>query len=158
VGQAQGTKVVDLNSIRLYLPDDALRQRLGNDAAPLAEYIKSLEKETAAYWDKAGKPKAKGLFIAVGVKPGKKARVWCEAVDGDIPAETITKLAERLDGVPALAVKQGPIAFAVEIKLWGQKPGKFPELPKAWRQAAKKSKQPLMIPDGLFQVVWPDER
>src|SRR5207244_1633853 len=91
-GQAQETKVVDLNSIRLYLPDDALKQRLGDDASPLADYIKSLQKETAAFWDKAEKPKAKGLFVAVGVKPGKKARVWCEAVDGEIPAETLTKL------------------------------------------------------------------
>jgi hypothetical protein len=157
-GQAQEAKVVDLDSIRLYLPEDALRQRLGEDASPLAAYIKSLQKETAAFWDKAGKPKAKGLFVAVGVKPGKKARVWCEAVDGEIPTETLTKLEEKLGEVPAVAVKQGPIAFAVEIKLWGQKPEKFPELPKAWREAGQKSKEPLMVPDGLFKVVWPDDR
>jgi hypothetical protein len=156
--QAQETKVVDLNSIRLYLPNDALKQRLGGDASPLADYIKSLQKETAAFWNKTEKPKAKGLFVAVGVKPGKKARVWCEAVDGEIPAETLTELDKKLAEVPPVAVKQGPIAFAVEIKLWGQKPEKFPKMPKAWSEAAKKSEKPLMIPDGLFKVVWPDER
>jgi hypothetical protein len=157
-GQAQETKVVDLNRVRLYLPDAALRQRLGDDASPLADYSKSLHKETAAYWDRAEKPKAKGLFVVVGMKPGKKARVWCEAVDGEIPPEALTKLEKKLGDLPAVAVKQGPIAFAVEMKLWGRTPEKFPEMPKTWVEAAKMSKEPLMIPDGLFKVVWPDER
>jgi hypothetical protein len=157
VVQAQEKKVVELNSIRLYLPDKALRQRLGDDASPLADYIKALQKEAAAFWEKGEQPMAKGLLIAVGVKPGNKARVWCDAVDGEIPAETLTKLEEKLGGVPAVAVKEGPIAFAIEIKLWGQTPAKFPELPKAWSEAAKKSKEPLMVPDGLFKVIWADE-
>ena len=55
-----------------------------------------------------------------------------------------------------MAVKEGPIAFAVEIRLWGQRLGRFPEMPKAWVEAAKKSKEPLMVPDGLFKVVWPE--
>ena len=114
-------------------------------------------RRTPAFWNKTEKPKAKGV-VAVGVKPGKKARVWCEAVDGDIPPETLTELDKKLGDVPPVAVKQGPIAFAVEIKLSGQKPEKFPEMPEAWSEAAKKSKEPLMIPDGLFKVVWPDER
>jgi hypothetical protein len=150
--------MVELNSIRLYLPDNLLRQRLGDDASPLTGYIKAMQKEMAAFWDKAEKPKAKGLFVAVGVKPGKKPRVWCEAVDGEIPTATLAKLEEKLRAVPAVAVKQGPIAFAVEINLRGQKPEKFPELPNAWREAGKKSKEPLMVPDGLFKVVWPDEK
>jgi hypothetical protein len=158
VGHAQEKKVVELNSIRLYLPDATLRQRLGDDATPLAGYIKSLQKEGDAFWAKAEQPKAKGLLVAVGVKPGKKARVWCDAVDGEIPAETLARLEKKLAEVPAVAVQQGPIAFAVEIKLWGAKPEKFPEMPKAWVEAAKKSKERLLVPDALFQIVWPDER
>jgi hypothetical protein len=156
VSQAQEPKVVDLNSVRLYLPDETLRQRLGDNVSPLGEYIKLLQKETAAFCDKAEKPKAKGLLITVGVKPGKKARVWCDAVDGEVPAETLAQLEKKLEEVAPVAIKHGPIAFAVEIKLWGQKPEKFPEMPKAWKEAAKKSKEPLLIPDGLFKAIWPD--
>ena len=155
-GRADEKKVVDLNSIRLYLPDAALRQRLGADASPLAKYIKALQTELTAFWQKADQPKAKGLLVAVGVKPGKKSRVWCDAIEGQIPAEVLAKLEKRLAAVPAVAVKEGPIAFAVEIRLWGQKLGRFPEMPKAWVEAAKKSKEPLMVPDGLFKVVWPE--
>jgi hypothetical protein len=29
-------------------------------------------------------------------------------------------------------------------------------MPKAWVEAAKNSKKPLVVPDGLFTVVWPE--
>jgi len=154
--QGQEKKMIDVNSIRLYLPDAALRERLGDDVSPLAKYIKALEKETATFWEKSEQPKAKGLLIAIGVKPGNKARVWCEAVDGEVPAEILAKLEKKLGEVSAVRVKQAPVAFAIEIKLWGQKPERFPEMPKAWAEAAKKSKAPLLVPDGLFKVIWPD--
>jgi hypothetical protein len=156
IAHAQEKKVVELNSVRLYLPDDLLKERLGSDVKPVAEYIKALEKEAAAFWAKTEQPKAKGLLIAVGVKPGKSARVWCDSIDGDIPAETLTKLEKKLGEVAAVDVKEGPIAFALEVKLWEQKPDKFPEMPKAWAEAAKKQKEPLMIPDGLFKHIWAD--
>jgi hypothetical protein len=155
VGHAQEKKVVELNSIRLYLPDDKLRQRIG-EADPLVTYIKAIQKEAETFWAKADQPKAKGLLIVVGVKPDKKAKVWCEAVDGEIPADTLTKLEKQLSEIAPVTVKDGPIAFAVEVKLSGQKPEKFPEMPKAWAEAAKKSKEPLLVPDGLFKVIWPD--
>jgi hypothetical protein len=154
--RAEEKKLIETNSIRLYLPDDKLRQRIGDDVDPLVNYIKALQKETAAFWEKADQPKAKGLLIAVGVKPDGKVKVWCDAVDGDIPTDLLSKLEKRLDEVPAVAVKRGPIAFAIELRLWQQQPVKFPEMPKAWIEAAQGSKEPLLVPDELFKVVWPD--
>ena len=156
MGHAQERKIVELNSVRLYSPDAALRQRIGDDATPLGHYIEALQQEVAVFWEHAPQPKAKGLLVAVGVKPGKRVRAWCDPVDGEIPAETLSRLERRLGQVPALAVRQGPIAFALELKLWGQNPGRFPELPKAWVEAAKHSKAPLTIPDALFKVLWPE--
>jgi hypothetical protein len=132
-----------------------LRQRLGN-VEPLVAYIKAVQNETALFWAKEEKPNAKGLFIAIGVKPGKKSKFWCEAVDGEILAATLSKLEKRLAAVEPVAAKSGPIAFALEIKFRGQQPAKFPEMPKAWADAAKNIKTPLLIPDELFKVVWPD--
>jgi len=147
--------VAEVSRIRLYLPDKLLRQRVG-DADPLVVYIKSLQKETGAFWEKAEKPNAKGLLLVVGVKPDKKAKVWCQAVEGEIPATTLSQFEKQLSALAPVAVKEGPIAFALEIKLAGQQPAKFPEMPKAWADAAKDAKTPLQIPDGLFKVVWPD--
>jgi hypothetical protein len=156
VCQAQEKKAIEVSRIRLYLPDAPLRQRIGKDVTPLADYVKSLEKEITSFWEETEQPKAKGLLVAVGIKPGKKSRLWCDAIEGEIPAEMLSKLEKKLAEVPTIAVKEAPIAFALEVRLWGQKPDKFPEIPKAWVDAAKKSKVPLMIPDELFKVVWPE--
>jgi len=152
VGHAQEKSVVELNSVRLYLPDEDMRERAG-DATPLANYVKALQKEATAFWEKAPRPEAKGVLVAVGVKPGKKARVWCDPVDGAIPVATLAQLERKLGEVPAVAVKRGPIAFALEINLRGQKPKEFPGAPKAWAEAAKKANKPLTIPDDLFQII-----
>jgi hypothetical protein len=149
-------KMVELNSIRLYLPDDLLRQRLGDDVTPLADYMKALQQKLGEFWAKGEYEKAKGLFVAVGVKPNQRVRVWCDAVDGEIPPETLAKLEKTLADVPSVAVKNGPIAFALEVKLGGQTPEKFPVFPNVWTDAAKASKQPLMVPDVMFKAVWAD--
>lgn len=153
--QVAEKKVVELNTVRLYLPDDILRQRLSN-ATILADYIKSLQNSVTAFWKNAEDVKAKGLLLAVGVSPERKARVWCDAVDGEISNEVLARLEKELGDVPPVAVKNGPIAFALELNLWGQKPQNFPETPKAWANAAQKAGRALGIPDELFTVVWPD--
>jgi hypothetical protein len=52
--------------------------------------------------------------------------------------------------------KNGPIAFALELGLRGEMPEEFPVMPQSWTDAAKASKEPLLVPDGLFKVIWPD--
>jgi len=59
--------------VRLYLPDSELHRRLGDDATPLADYIKVLVSTTTEFWKKSAEPEAKGLLIAVGIKPGKRS-------------------------------------------------------------------------------------
>jgi hypothetical protein len=54
-------------------------------------------------------------------------------------------------------LKKGPAGFALEANLFGQKPGKFPEFPQVWIDAAKKSETKLLLPpDELFKSIWPD--
>ena len=149
-------KIVEMNSLRLYLPDALLRQRLSDDVTSLARFVEALQREISVYWDKAGPPKAKGLIIAIGVKPNGKVRAWCEAVEGEIAADKLAELEKVLSQMPALAVKDGPIAIALQMSINGQIPAKFPEGPKVWADAAKQAREPLMIPDGLFKVIWPD--
>ncbi len=152
LGVGQEKKAVELNQIRLYLTDEVFSERVGGDVTALTNYIKALQKESAIFWEKVEQPNAKGLLIAVGVKPGNKAKVWCDFIDGKIPKDMIAKLEKKLTEVPAIAVKK-PIAFGLELKLWGQTPDKFPVFPQAWVEV---SKDPLMIPDELFPVIWPD--
>ncbi len=150
-------KAVELSQLRLYVPNPEMPKRVGNDVKPLVSYIKALEKAAADCLAGEKLPKAKGLLIAVGVKPGKKARVWCEGVEGEIPAPVLRKLERELAKVEAIPVKGGPVAFGMEVRLNGQRVGRFPEFPAAWLEAARRSGTKLLVPpDELFKVIWPD--
>lgn len=147
--------MVEVKGIRLYLPEAEMQRRLDTSIEAFAQYIQALEKETTAHTEASGAPEAKGLLIAVGVKPGNKSRVWCEAVDGQIPPDILQKLESRLSAVPAIELKSGPVAFAIEIQFAGQKVEKFPVAPKVWLDASKNNRA-LTIPDNLFKAIWPE--
>lgn len=146
-----------VSMVRLYLPDDLMAQRV-NNVQPLSDYLKSVEQRTDEFWKKNEKPAAKGLLIVVGVKPGGKSRVWCESVEADaqIDETTIQALQKELEAISPVAVQNGPIAVALNYCFTGDRSVKFPVLPKVWSDAAKSSKEDLMIPDGMFKLVWPD--
>lgn len=150
-------KPADLNQLRLYVPIPQLEDRFGKDVEPLANYIKALQKRTGDLLAKEEKPKAKGLLLAVGIKSKKNTRIWCEAVEGDVPESLLRKLEKELAKVEAVDLKKGPAAFAMEVNLFGQKPRKYPEFPQNWVDVAKKSETKVLVPpDDLFKVIWPD--
>ena len=156
-GRCEEPKPADLNSLRLYVPIPQLEDRFGKDIEPLAKYIKALEKRAGDVLANEKPPKAKGLLIAVGIKSKKVTRVWCEGVDGDVPAELLQTLEKELAKVEAVDLQKGPAGFAMEVNLFGQKPDKYPEFPRSWVEAAKKSKTKLLLPpDDLFKSIWPD--
>lgn len=154
---ADEPKPADLNQLRLYVPIPQFRERFGEDVMPLVAYIKSLEKRTGEILAKEKNLPAKGLLIAVGIKSKKSTRVWCEAVDGEAPADLIQKLENELAKIEGIDPKKAPAGFAMEVNVFGRKPDKYPEFPKAWINAAKMTKTMLLIPpDDLFKAIWPD--
>jgi hypothetical protein len=155
---ADGPNPVQLVRLRLYVPIPQLEERFGDDAAgPLSTYIKTLEKRASDVLAVEKPPAAKGLLIAVGIKSKSRTRVWCEAVDGEVPAEVLRRLEAELAKVEAVDLKKGPAGFAMEVKLFGQKPSEYPEFPATWVEAAKKGEMKLLIPpDELFKTIWPD--
>lgn len=118
-------------TIRLFQPSPILVARIGDSATPLAEYIKALDTRNITFWKSAMSARPKVLLIAVGVKPGKVAKVWCEPVEGMVAKDTLARLEAALASVPLLEVKGGPLAFALEVTLAEPGPRAFPELPLA---------------------------
>lgn len=154
---AEESKSVALNQLRLYVPTPELEDRFGKDVVPLTGYIKALERRADEILSKEKPPGAKGLLIAVGIKSRSKTRVWCEAVEGEMPAELLARLEKELGKIEGVDLKKGPAGFAMEVNLFGQKAGKFPEFPQSWVEAAKKGKAKLLVPpDELFKILWPD--
>ena len=156
-GWADEPTPAELNQLRLYVPIPQLEDRFGKDVQPLASYIKALEKRAAEILGQEKRPAAKGLLIAVGIKAKTKTRIWCQGVEGEVPAELLQRLEKQLAKIEAVDLKKAPAGFAMEIRLFGQKPAKYPEFPDSWMEAAKKSETKLLLPpDDLFEIIWPD--
>src|SRR5262245_11474692 len=156
LARAEERSAVKLNSVRLYLPDAQMEERVGADVGPLADYMKALQREAATFWGASKRTAAKGVLAVVGVRPDGKVRAWCDAVGGDVPPDTLERFRLALERVQPVRVKNGPIAFALELGLWDQMPSEFPEMPEAWTAVFRNAKEPLLVPDGLFKVIWPD--
>ncbi len=126
------------------------------DVGSVEDYIKALNKAALSALKDSKSYDAHGVLIAVGVKPGKKVRAWCEAVEGSLPEGLLRDLEAALADVPTVEVKDAPIAFAIQGVLWNRKVKEFPGCPTAWSKAINESGKILDIPDGLFALIWPD--
>ena len=148
--------MIEINSVRLYLPEAEFQRRVGPDATPLTQYIQRLAMETDNFWNGREEPQAGGMLIGVGVGLDRESRSWCEAVAGDLPTDVLKELEEQLDSISPLEVQNGPIAFGIEIRLAGRSGFEFPPFPKLWMEAASQAGSPITIPDGLFELIWPE--
>lgn len=151
-------KVADVDHILLLIPTPELPDRVG-DVEPLANYLKVVWRKVDEVMSttKADEVKAKGLMVIVGIKSKSKVRIWCESIDGVIPAELLRKIEKEVGQLEAIDVKKAPVAFALNMKLFGRQPGKFEKVPVTWAEAAKKHGVDVVIPpDDLFKHIWKD--
>jgi len=126
------------------------------DVSSLKEYVQLFERTASSALADVPQGDACGFLIAVGIKPGKKTMVWCEAVEGSLPEETLKKLETVLGNIPPIEVKDGPVAFMLEGVLWGRTVNTFPKFPSAWSKALVASGRPFSSLDELFKIIWPD--
>ena len=155
-GRADEKAKLDVQLIRLLVPIPEIERRLGtDDVKPLADYTKAVQAAAAEFWAKTPKPKADGLLITIGIKPGKKGQVWCEAVGGEIPADVLKELAAKLSRVPTIDTKEN-FAYSLECRLGDKEATGFPIVPKAWAAATKDAKKPPVVPDEMFPLIWKD--
>lgn len=153
------TPAVALSSIALYQPDSVLQQRLDGVAA-LASYLKTLIKQADSYWASLSGDQAQSGEIVVAIRPGGRARFWCEFSSGTVSEAQITELIGRLSKVEAPVVHGGPVAAVLHLSVWGGSPANQEAarqlyVPKEWRAAIQKSAAPVVMPDGVLDVVWP---
>jgi hypothetical protein len=149
-----------LGALRLYQPDSTLQERFPGGVADLAAYCKTLTWVGTEYFDRLGQEfGSMGILIAVGIKPGKRIRLWCEQVDGDITTDVWQVLVELLEGAGqnVLPVTSGPVACALECLLGAGPSSGFPVVPSIWQEAGRSAAKRLVIPDDLFEIVFPDQ-
>ncbi len=143
-------------SVQLYQTHDELTARMGDESA-MSIYVKQFEKAATACLADAGEEDARGVMIAVVVKPGKRTMVWCEAVGGSLSDDILKKLNDAFCALPAPDVREGPVAFMLKGTLRNGEVEKFPEFPKAWSEAIAASGRPFTSLDELVMIIWPDK-
>jgi hypothetical protein len=138
------------DSIVLYQPNEDLRARLSS-AEALAAYMKRIDAVSTSFFASDTTPER--LDIVVGVKPGRKSRVWFASSRRSSQDNQLIALRKRLEAIPPCIVHGGPIAFALRCSIAGATSPKELPAPKEWRP---KGKEPLLVPDGVFARIWRD--
>ena len=143
------------DSIGFVQSQGELAARLG-DTSVLKDYVKVFASAAQSALSGADQGDARGLLIAVGLRPGKKIRVWTEAFEGTLPEATMRKLEETLARVLAIDVTGGPVAFVLKGSLWDRKAKSYPESPAAWNMVKDASGKPATSLDEIFAIIWPE--
>ena len=142
-------------SVVLYQPDGVLVQRLGDNAAQLAEYI---EKVQAIAEPLLQKDKPERFDVVIVVKPGSsgqegRAKVWFVSDLTDCPSNDILK--RQLEAIHPPSVMCGPIAFALSFLLNGASTPSTtsfqPPIPAEWKKIMRANSGTVVIPDGIIQ-------
>jgi len=139
----------------LYQPDADLRARL-ESAEDLAAYIKRLQVAGTSFFASEQKPES--LDVIVGVKPGKRVKIWFISSRRPSEDKELGVLRKKLEAIGPCSVHGGAVVFALNWTIAGAKPtakrkakSPFP-IPEEWRNAGKN----LSVPDGIFERVWRD--
>ncbi len=141
----------------LYVPTPQMEARFGADPQPIADYVNALKARANAVLAEAEPTTARGLLVAVGIKAGRRSKVWCQPVEGSMPAALVRTLERELGEVEAVALKAGPAGFGLQFGLNGKTPAEFPKFPGRWDDAAGAGRSKALIPpDDLFKILWPD--
>lgn len=135
----------------LYQPDAPLRARL-ESAKDLVAHIKRLQAAGTAFFASEQTPER--LDVVVGVKPGRKVRVWLISSKRTSEDKALVLLRKKLEAIPPCTVHIGPIAFALRWTIAGTPTSSGRPIPKEWRDAA--SGKNLSVPDGIFARIWHD--
>jgi hypothetical protein len=147
-----------LGSVRLYQTDAELSVRLPSGAGSIAPYMQALvatgDRVLAAADQRLPDM---GVLIVVGVRAPNLIHLWCEPVGGELPADAWTHFKDELavSGRELRPAVAGDVAFALEGVVGAGPSIPFPQVPQAWVDAIKDANEPVTVPDGVFDRIFP---
>ena len=144
-----------LAGVRLYVPEDVLALRMPGGSRAFRSYVRELINRANAVSEVAGLGNASGLHVAVGLRPGGRAKAWCDPVGGGMPDGALWVFQDQLGLLQPVPEVTGSVAFALHLLRVGESTADFPDMPEDWYRAAESSRGPLFMPDGLFDLIFP---
>jgi TonB family protein len=141
----------ETTNIVLYQPDEVLKQRLPG-AGHLAAYCEKFQSALSEELGQVTIPDT--LVVVTAVRPDNTSRVWL--MGSALDADTQNALRKKLEAIPPVEVKDGPIAFALCGTIaGGAEFTEIPPLPPEWKKAAEALTPPVLLPDAVLDTVWP---
>lgn len=124
------------------------------NVSDLVAYLHAFEGTATSFVkEHPGQLKTSG-YLVVAVRPGQRSNIW---LDLDVaPARpAATALVTALKAVPAPAVHDGMIVFAVKVGFDGAAvTSRGMPMPDDWKEAAERAGRPLEVSE-LVERVWP---
>jgi hypothetical protein len=151
---AQAAEPLTTYKAVLLQPGKVYEKRVAS-ADALASYINSVDAVVKSTVEHAGQqPRASG-YIVVALRPGQRSHVWLD-FDEPVADSLRSELSAKIGSVMPIHVKEGTIAFALKVGLWGgTAPSRAKPEPKEWHDAQQKSLEPLDT-EELLDAVWKD--
>lgn len=145
--------VLQVYQVVLLQPEAEISARV-SDVAAMADYVKALEHavEQAAKTEPRAQPSSG--FVIIAVKPGRQAQVWLDLYPQP-RARILQRIQKQSQAVPALAVNDGLVLFALKVGLWqGREPFAAVPSPPEWRVLAQQAGRTMTLPE-LAEAAWP---
>ncbi|MEP7014841.1 MAG: hypothetical protein ABI925_05325 [Verrucomicrobiota bacterium] len=157
--EVNATTGFESEGVAFYQNGDVVSARVAN-RNQLAEYSKKLEEVCARFFASETTPES--FDVVVALKPGQQSRVWFVSSRNAGEDKGRDSLRKQLEAVTPCDIKSGPLAFAIRGKIAGgdgkAKADDELPMPEEWRKADAKSERPLIIPDSILPIVWPDKK
>ncbi len=154
-GGAKGPGRVQLVQGVLYQPDPMLQRRVV-DRQEFTSFVGEMGAAVTRHVEGVPEGPGQALTLVVAIRPGRRARFWLEFAPGGEVAELEAGLQRALGELRAPAVREGPVAYAWHVLLWGG-PGasgpSFAFLPRAWAEAC--AGEEGIVPDAPLDRLWP---
>jgi len=156
-----GPVSVMMDTVVFCQPDSDLRPRLPS-IKELAEYAKQIEATAIKSFQAAADLKPTSGAIVVAIRPGRKAKAWLMSSEYDFPQTVSKDFQAQFGTLRPARVNLGPVAFALLFTINGGgkplvSPGSMMPMPQEWQEASKNATRPLLVPDDILAVIWPDD-
>jgi hypothetical protein len=147
---------VRLARVVLFQSDEEIQQRLASPMSALQQYLDQVV-QTANRAFQQSPHSARLVTLFVVLKPPSQRRFWIASEPLGFDSTNCHPLLTLLEQLPPPLVQHGPLCLALQVHL-GDADGpeeNWPTMPREWIEATVG--RSVSIPDGLLEVIWPEE-
>ena len=150
-------QAVRLARVVFYQSDEEIQQRLASPLPALQQYLEQVVEQADRAFGQLAPEAGRLVTLFVALKPPTQRRFWIASEPPGLDATNCHPLLSALEQLPGPLIQHGPICLAVQVHLWDADGPEenWPTMPRQWIEATVG--RSVSIPEGLLEIVWPEE-